>query len=215
MMLGHWLLSAWLAGILGGGHCLVMCGGIASFLGINNRPKQLLLYHLGRLCSYGFLGFVLASGSSWLPAQALLPLRWFAALLLLLMGLYLLGKKRALLWLERLGQGLFKQLKPLTQRYIVPRSLGQSLMAGVLWGFLPCGLVYASLGLALATAVPWQGALVMLAFGLGTLPLMLLLGLSQSGLQQWLAKEKIALVSGWLMIAFALWTLLASIRHLP
>lgn len=190
-----------------------MCGGIAGFLGINNRPGQLLQYHLGRLTSYGFLGLLVASGSAWLPASALLPLRWLAAAMLLLMGLYLLGHKQWLLWLERPGQWLFRGIKPLTRRFLTPRSPGQTLAAGVLWGFLPCGLVYATLGLALASATPWQGALIMLTFGLGTLPLMLMLGFSSQGLRQWLQQSSLRRWPGWLMIAFALWTFAATLWH--
>lgn len=215
MSLGQWLLPAFITGVLGAGHCLGMCGGIAAFLGIQGRWQQSLLYQLGRIGSYSLLGLAAGSAASLLPSSAGIPLRILAGVLLILMGLYLLSWKQGLLWLERLGgRFIFKPLRPLSQRLSVPRSPGQTLAAGFVWGLLPCGLVYSALGLAASSGQAGLGSLIMLAFGLGTLPLMLMVSLLGQQSLQLIRAPWVRRFSGLLVIGFGLWTLWLPLKHL-
>jgi sulfite exporter TauE/SafE len=106
-----------------------------------------------------------------------------ANLMLLALGLYLMGVTRALAFSERCGQKLWRHLQPLTRRYLPARTAAQAFPLGLLWGWLPCGLVYSALATALtsgsAVARRWLDA----AFGAGTLPNLLLAGLLATRLQ--------------------------------
>ncbi|MDR1350467.1 MAG: sulfite exporter TauE/SafE family protein [Zoogloeaceae bacterium] len=176
-----------LFGLFGGTHCLGMCGGIVGALGMGGLPRFSLhlAYNLGRLCAYvcaglvaGALGAALGAGGLAAAAQAptRLALMLFANLMLLAAGLYLMGLPRVLAFAEKQGQHLWRRVQPLSRRFLPVRRVGQALPLGFLWGWLPCGLVYGALGSALGSASPISGALAMLAFGLGTLPNLLLAG---------------------------------------
>jgi sulfite exporter TauE/SafE len=176
-----------LFGLFGGTHCLGMCGGIVSALGMGTAPhfSLHLAYNLGRLLAYALAGFVAgalgaALGAGGMAAaaqtQARLALMLFANLMLVAAGLYLMGLPRLLAFVEKQGQRLWRRLQPLGRRFLPVRHVGQALPLGFLWGWLPCGLVYGALGSALGSASPAFGALAMLAFGLGTLPNLLLAG---------------------------------------
>jgi sulfite exporter TauE/SafE len=191
-----------LFGLFGGTHCLGMCGGIVGALGMGGAPRFSLhlAYNLGRLGAYicagllaGALGAALGAGGMAAAAQAQtrLALMLFANLMLLAAGLYLMGLPRILAFAEKQGQRLWRHIQPASRRFLPVRHAGQALPLGFLWGWLPCGLVYGALGSALGSASPVSGALVMLAFGLGTLPNLLLAGFI-------LARFRAAVQSPWL-----------------
>ena len=178
-------LTAFLVGLLGGTHCLAMCGGLLSALTlgleaeIRRDPWRLLpyqiTYSLGRIGGYavggglaGGLGAILLQLDSLQVVQRLLYA--LAGIMMLLLGLYLAGWWRLLARLERQGLRLWRRLEPLARRFLPVRHWRQALAIGFLWAWIPCGLVYSVLITAVATGHPAQGALVMLAFGLGTLP---------------------------------------------
>ncbi|MDR2366114.1 MAG: sulfite exporter TauE/SafE family protein [Zoogloeaceae bacterium] len=176
-----------LFGLFGGTHCLGMCGGIVGALGMGAAPRFSLhlAYNLGRLGAYAFaglaagaLGAALGAGGMAAAAQAQtrLALMLFANLMLLAAGLYLMGLPRILAFAEKQGQYLWRRIQPASRHFLPVRHVGQALSLGFLWGWLPCGLVYGALSSALGSASPVSGALVMLAFGLGTLPNLLLAG---------------------------------------
>ncbi|MDR3159568.1 MAG: sulfite exporter TauE/SafE family protein [Zoogloeaceae bacterium] len=176
-----------LFGLFGGTHCLGMCGGIVGALGMGSAPRFFLqlAYNLGRLLAYAFAGLVAgglgaALGAGGMAAAAQAPARLvlmlFANFMLLAAGLYLMGLPRILAFAEKQGQRLWRRIQPLSRRFLPVRHAGQALPLGFLWGWLPCGLVYSALGSALGSASPAFGALAMLAFGLGTLPNLLLAG---------------------------------------
>ncbi len=195
-----------LAGLLGGGHCMGMCGGIVAALTLNLPPHQrrwtiMLAYNAGRIGSYVLIGALLAglagAGLTLLaanPAQtALLVL---ANLMLIAMGLYLAGLSRAITNMESLGRPVWRRIQPLTARLLPIRHWPAALLAGALWGWLPCGLVYSASLSALATGSAPQGALMMLAFGLGTLPNLLLMGVFADTLRLWMQKRPVRLIAG-------------------
>lgn len=177
-----------------------------------------LAYNAGRLTSYALAGALagLLSGGGFLLLQEQWIFRTalfvLANLMLLAMGLYLMGVTRFLTPLENAGQGIWKRLQPFTRQFLPVRSPFQAFPLGVLWGWLPCGLVYSALATALTTASPSQGALVMLAFGMGTLPNLLLAGLLAARLREWMRQTAVRRVSGILIISFGLYGLWGALQ---
>jgi sulfite exporter TauE/SafE len=133
---------------------------------------------------------------------------------MILFGFYLAGWWRALLVLEKAGAHLWKHLEPLGRRFIPVHSGGQAFMLGLVWGWLPCGMVYAVLALALASGSVLYGGLVMLVFGLGTLPLMIAMGFAIGTLTRVLQGRILRILAGVMVMLFGLYTLvLAPPRH--
>jgi len=206
-------LAGWLlAGFLGGVHCLGMCGGLAAALGLHSqgvrRLPLLLAANAGRILSYGLIGALLGGLSgllAWLPqaakVQAILYL--LSLLLVLLLGLYLAGWSPLLTRLERLGGPLWRRLQPRFRQLLPLRSLPAALLAGGLWGWLPCGLVYTAPTGALASGSAWRGAAILLAFGLGTLPNLLAMGLAASQLQRLRQHRAVRWTAGGLLVGYA------------
>lgn len=173
------LLAAWLTGLAGsGGHCLGMCGGIVGALGVGQRPglagfAVLLAAHLGRILSYSTAGALAgllgaAAVTTLFGAHGLLVLRIAAAVLIGAIGVQLLLGRALLAPLERAGAVVWRRLAPLLRPLLPPRDPLRALAVGALWGWLPCGLVYAQLSVAATAGGALQGGLVMALFGLGT-----------------------------------------------
>lgn len=213
-MLEFSLTAAFLVGLLGGGHCIGMCGGIVGAVTMTlpgSKPKLpfVLAYNLGRIGSYTLAGIIAgAVGASSFFLEHVLPvekvLYALASLMLVLLGLYLAGIWRVLTRLEALGGRLWQHLQPYSKRLLPVRTLPQSLLLGVLWGWLPCGLVYSVLVAAVASGNPWQGGLLMLAFGLGTLPTLLAMGMTAVRLKYLLQNLWFRRLSGLLIAGFGL-----------
>lgn len=188
------MAGGFLAGLASSLHCVGMCGGIASSLTLSlapngspgDRVRTLLLAQLGRIIAYTLAGAVLAAiGSSiyfgFDRAEAHFVMRWAGALVLVYIGLSVMGWAPALSGLDRLGDGV--------TRFMGARLGGafrsaSPVLAGLVWGLLPCGMVYAVLLYALLSGSAVSGGLVMLGFGLGTLPAVTAAAL---GLTQFLA----------------------------
>jgi hypothetical protein len=207
-------LTAWLLGLMGSVHCIGMCGGIVSALSINTAPHQAircqLAYQSGRIITYSLLGFIAGSLGA-VVAEAhhhlQLFLRSLSGILMILMGFYLMGQTQSLLWLERIGSPIWKTLQPIGKTWIPIKKATHAFPLGMLWGFLPCGLIYSTLSWALASANPSHSALLMLFFGLGNFPILLILGLGTHSIHKWLQTILLKRVLGWLIIIFGLWTL--------
>lgn len=192
------------AGLASGLHCVGMCGGIVTAFDarvansdarrvIPIREKSAgqtrLAFNLGRISSYtaagaaaGTLGAA-AYASGVLPAQETLQVA--ANGMLVLVGLYLAGAGRLLSRLEALGTPLWRRLQPLAARLLPARTLPQAYAAGLVWGALPCAMVYAALAAATFAGSAARGALAMTAFGLGTLPFLLAAGWLAARLRAW------------------------------
>lgn len=208
------LISALLVGLLGGGHCAGMCGGIVSAVSLSlpgDKPKlgYHFSYNAGRIFSYTLAG-VLAGllGASSLLLQWLLPveklLYLLASLMLVALGLYLAGWWRGVLLLERAGGVLWRRVQPWSRRFLPVHTRRQAFALGVLWGWLPCGLVYSVLVAALASGSALRGGMLMLAFGLGTLPALLAMGMAAVRLKAWLQRPAVRQGSGLLVLGFGL-----------
>ncbi len=218
--------AVFLIGLLGGVHCVGMCGGIVSARTVQVRlPGQSsparrewplhLAYNLGRIGSYtaagaamGAIGTVGMLFNEVLPVQ--LALYVAANLMLVALGLYLTGFTRALSGVERLGQRLWARIQPLTRRFLPARSVAQAFPLGVLWGFLPCGLVYSVLATALVTGSAERGAALMLAFGLGTLPNLLLAGMLLTRLRDVVRNQAVRTGAGLVVLAFGVFGLVTT-----
>ncbi len=212
--------ALFLVGLLGGSHCIGMCGGIVSALSMGGARLELhLAYNLGRLLSYAAAGAIagalsqlsIALAGQW-PLRTLLYL--LANLMLVALGLYLLGIGQFIALTERLGQRLWQSVQPLSRRLLPARSVGQALPLGMLWGWLPCGLVYSALATALSSGTATRGALLMLAFGAGTLPNLLLAGLLAARLHAYARQPAIRRLAGVLIGGFGVWGLIVSARSL-
>jgi len=212
-------LALFLVGLLGGTHCVGMCGGIVGALSMGGQARwsMHLAYNGGRILSYAAAGAIagaLGAASMGLEGQvpARLILYFVANLMLVAMGLYLLGVTKALAFTERAGQSLWRRLQPLTRRFLPVRSVAQAFPLGVLWGWLPCGLVYSALATALSTGSAGRGALTMLAFGLGTLPNLLLAGIVLARLNEFVRRPIVRTLSGLLVLGFGLYGFLGLMR---
>ena len=215
------LLSALILGLLGGGHCLGMCGGLMGALTLaipveqrGQRFRLLLSYNLGRILSYAVAGLLLGlAGWALASSPAAIGLRVVAALLLIAMGLYLAGWWSGLTRIEALGRGLWRRIQPLTRRFMPVDSTAKALVLGSLWGWLPCGLVYSTLLWASSQGNALDSAALMLTFGLGTLPVLLATGMAAERLTAVLRKQGVRSVGGALVILFGLWTLPGPHQH--
>ena len=215
------LLSALILGLLGGGHCLGMCGGLMGALTLAipaehraQRFQLLLSYNLGRIFSYTIAGLLLGlAGWAVASSPAAMVLRVIAALLLIAMGLYLAGWWSGLTRIEALGRGVWRHIQPLTRRFMPVTSLPRALLLGGLWGWLPCGLVYSTLLWAASQGDALDSAALMLAFGLGTLPVLLATGMAAERLTALLRKRGVRMAGGLLVILFGLWTLPGPHQH--
>ena len=205
------LLALFIVGLLGGGHCAGMCGGIVGALSLQTPQGGAavlihLAYNLGRIGSYVLAGLLI--GLLGQAAGNLMSLQHglylFASLMLIAMGLYLLGATQFLAPLERGGQTLWLRIQPLTRRFLPVRGIAQALPLGLLWGWLPCGLVYSALTTALASGSAGKGALLMLAFGLGTLPNLLLAGLLLARFRRFAQARATRMVSGFLVLGYGI-----------
>ncbi|MDY6815040.1 MAG: sulfite exporter TauE/SafE family protein [Pseudomonadota bacterium] len=211
--------SAFVIGLLGSSHCLGMCGGISASLsmalpvgrGFRFRQSLMLLaFNFGRIGSYTLIAAliaVLSTGAASQWALAGMVLRTIAGLLLIFMGLSMGQWWQGIRYVEKIGAPVWQKLSPLTRRLMPIHHPGQALALGALWGWLPCGLVYSTLGWAALQPTVTSAALTMFFFGLGTLPSMLATGYAASwvrGLQKHQAVRK---ASGALLILFGIWTL--------
>ena len=209
------LISALILGLLGGGHCLGMCGGLMGALTLAIPPEQrgrrlqlLLAYNLGRILSYASAGLLFGlAGWAVASSPAAMLLRIVAGLLLISMGLYLGGWWSGLTRIEALGRGLWRHIQPVASRLLPVSSLPRALLLGALWGWLPCGLVYSTLLWAASQGDALDSALLMLAFGLGTWPVLLATGMAAERLTALLRRRGVRMAGGLLVILFGLWTL--------
>lgn len=212
-------LAVFLIGLLGGTHCVSMCGGIVGALTVQvqtpgTRPQWPLhlAYNLGRISTYTVLGGAVgAIGSVGLLYDHMLPVQMtlyvLANLMLVALGLYLTGFTRVLAPVERMGHVLWRRVQPLTRRFLPARGVRQAFPLGLLWGFIPCGLTYSVLATALVTGSGARGAGLMLAFGLGTLPNLLLAGMLFKRFRDFTRSARVRFVAGALVMTFGMFGL--------
>jgi sulfite exporter TauE/SafE len=211
------IIAVFVVGLLGGVHCLGMCGSIVGIL-TGQLPKDgarwpfHLAYNSGRIASYTVAGMLVgAIGQAGLLFRDAVPVQHLlfalSSLMLIALGLYLAGLWSMVRRIEQLGSVLWQRIQPLT-RFVFPiTSPLRALLLGMLWGWLPCGLVYSVLVTALASGHPQSGALIMLAFGLGTLPNLLVIGLFWERCRRWVQSPRVRLFAGLIVMAFGVYGL--------
>lgn len=209
-------LSVFLIGLLGGVHCIGMCGGIVSALSVSLpgtpvRPEwsRQFAYNIGRIACYTLLGFLVGLiGSASMLFNKVLPVQLglyvVANLMLIAMGIYLMGFTQALARVEQAGHWLWLRVQPLTRTFMPVRSWRHALPAGFLWGFIPCGMTYSVLSLALVSGSAARGGLLMLAFGAGTLPNLLLAGILLARYRDFVRRRVVRCAAGLLVAVFGL-----------
>lgn len=213
-------LAAFLIGLTGGVHCVGMCGGIVGALTLGlplarERPLLarlpfLLAYNTGRIASYVAAGALAGGVGAWAANlvsvhRAQLGLQVVAGLFMILLGLYLAGWWPVLGHLERAGGVLWRRIEPLGRRLLPVRTLPQALGIGLVWGWLPCGLVYSALVWAIGAGGAGKGALLLLGFGLGTLPALLAMGTAAVALANWARRPIMRRAAGTLVVLFGIY----------
>jgi len=220
-------LGALLMGLFGALHCLGMCGSIMGVLtmslpeSIRRRPATLaaylLWYSTGRLISYSLAGGLAGAFGGGLllavtPQYGHRLLSLAATLVMLAAGFHLAGWFPGLAQVEKAGAPIWRRLEPLGRRLLPVSRPWQALLYGMVWGWLPCGLVYSALFIALAQGDFTGGMLFMLLFGLGTLPSMLLTGVFAERFMRVARNSRVRMYAGALLIALALLMLYYSSR---
>ena len=210
-------LTLFLLGFFGGTHCVGMCGGLSSAFALQlpphlNRIGLIVLLNLGRTSSYVVIGLLVGLvgqvGISLDDTRAVQNGLYIAAnVLLLLLGLYLAGISTVATKIEGIGKPIWKRLNPLLNKLLPIKSVPACFGVGVLWGWLPCGLVYSASLYALGSGNALHGGLYMLAFALGTLPNLLAMGIFAAQLKTFLQKRMVRLYAGLLVAGWAIWRL--------
>ena len=210
-------MAALVAGVGGSAHCVGMCGGLSGLYAARQAARSLqrdagfaLLYNVGRLASYAMLGALAGSiGHTFvtLSPAAVAGLRIAAGALIVLVGLQIAFDLRPLRFLESAGARLWASIAPVAGRLLPVTTLPRAAGLGLLWGLLPCGLVYSALLLSMTAGNAGRGALVMAAFGLGTLPTLLTTGIAGARLGHLLQRRGLRTGLGVFVVAIGLATL--------
>lgn len=221
-------LPLFMVGLAGSVHCIGMCGGIVGALSVGvpvARPRaviaihaaqdgsalRVLAYNGGRVASYMLAGaFAGGLAGAGMVRMASLQVAgyWLANLMLVALGLYLMDAWRGLAHLEAAGNLLWRRVRPLLAPLMPMDTPLKALAVGALWGWVPCGMVYSALLTAMMKGSAVQGAAAMAAFGLGTLPTLLGMGLLGARLRRQLQRRPVRIASGLLVLGFGLLGLL-------
>lgn len=209
-------------------HCVGMCGGIIGALvygmpaaaraTLRSQIPYIVAYNMGRIGTYGLAGAIVGyigflAGDLLAAYRGWMYLRVLAGLFMVALGLYIGRWWFGLLRVERIGANLWDRVKPAAQRLLPVRHPRQAFALGLVWGWLPCGLVYSVLVWALAAGGWVEGLYFMLSFGAGTLPALLALGFASTVLTRALQKPGVRKTAGASVIVFGLWTVAATLMH--
>lgn len=208
---------AFILGLVSSTHCLGMCGGIAGALTYSLSPEVRrqaarfmvfnLAYNLGRITSYVAAGMIVAAGAGALTGLAGAHNRMFMGLLgagfLVAVGLHIGGWFPRFAQVEHLGRPIWRTLEPLGRRLLPVRHLPHAYGFGLIWGWLPCGLVYSALVYSLSTENALRGALFMGFFGLGTMPMLLTVGVMASSVASLLRRSWVRRAAGLCVVVLA------------
>lgn len=216
------MLTALMAGLLGGVHCAAMCGGIVSLTCAPssagaNRAWFPLAYSSGRIASYvvaGSLAGALGQAGMALRGGALAQhlLMFLMGAMLIVLALNVAGVRPVMRGIEATGGYLWRQLQPFSGHFLPVKSPWQALGLGAVWGWLPCGMVYAMLLTALASGNAGEGALILAAFGLGTLPNLLLIGATVGRARNWMQVRGLRYAGSLLIAAIGIYGMLHALQ---
>lgn len=211
------LTAALLAGLLGSAHCLGMCAGISGLFAVNSNITTLrsqipmaVTYNAGRVASYAVLGIIVGTfGSLIVKATPGIAgsIRLLSGVVIILVGLKVAFDLRLLNPIERMGGTLWARIAPAAQRFVPVTNIPRALGLGLVWGWLPCGLVYSVLLIAATSARPVDGAIIMIVFGVGTMPAMVMTGLGAATLSQLMSRRGTRVGLGLLIVVLGLLTI--------
>lgn len=216
---------AFMLGLLSSAHCVGMCGGIVGALSLSipaqsRTPLHLMLitivYNMGRVITYTTMGLLFGGLAQFLQSYSTIftiVVRFTAGITLIVMGLYLSQLWHGLAWIEKAGQFVWRRIQPLTKYFIPIDSLSRAVTLGMLWGFLPCGLVYSVLLWAISANSSQQSALIMFCFGMGSLPALITLGFFSNLVKKLVQAKTTRLISGMIVIGLGLWILWFTYQH--
>ncbi len=222
------LTSAFLLGFFSTMHCIGMCGGIIGALSLslpvevrNHKPRLfafVMSYNIGRLASYSLAGLIAgAVGTSVIQStgfdQGHTILKMVGVAMMVAIGLYLTGWLPQLASVEKIGIPVWKRLEPIGRKLVPVSSIPKALSYGLIWGWLPCGLVYFVLIWALTAGDALMGAMTMLAFGLGTLPTLVTVGFMTSWITRFAQSTRARQIVGLLIIVMAIGSLFIPMEH--
>ncbi len=213
------LIAAFFIGLAGSVHCVSMCGGVTAGLSLaipkkSNKLPFISAYNLGRILSYMIAGAITGALSHILTHQLSSGVAWLnllSGIFLLLIAAYIGNWWPILGQLERVGSSLWRFIAPVSKKFMPFKTPFHALPYGIIWGWLPCGLVYSALTWSLASQSAYNGALIMLFFGLGTLPSMLLTAYSATQLTSLLKKPQTKQLMAILMCLFGLFNISKSL----
>lgn len=209
--------AALIVGLLSAGHCLGMCGGVVGAFSANiplhhqlspvHRMAYLIAYNVGRLLSYCIAGALIGYSVGYFSLKSavlLYVLQCIAGLMLIAIGLYLAKWLNVVAKIEVIGKFFWPYLSPIASRFIPFKSPLSAFPFGLIWGWLPCGLVYSTLTWSAASGSAWSGASIMMGFGLGTLPALLSMGYFSSSIKQLLGNKVIRIISALVIIFYGI-----------
>lgn len=213
------LFVALLMGLFSSLHCIGMCGSIIGSLTFSLSPEIrqdkkrllpfILSYNAGRITSYGIAGAL----AGLLEVLVTMPLgdthghrllQIISAMIMTGAGLYIAGWFPRFAYIEKLGLHIWRRVEPFGRKLIPVQNYKNAYLFGMVWGWIPCGLVYAALALTVTTGSVIQSSLTMVAFGVGTLPAVMGVGVMISVLTRLAANQRFKQIVGLIMIALAL-----------
>jgi sulfite exporter TauE/SafE len=212
-------LVALLMGVFSALHCLGMCGSIIGSLTLSLRReirenKRLLVpfvfsYNAGRITSYSLAGLLagLAEHVLSMPlgeGHGHRILQIISALIMLGAGLHIAGWFPRFAYIEKIGSVVWHKIEPYGRRLVPVETLPKAFVFGMIWGWLPCGLVYTALALAATTGDVVRSTFTMFAFGLGTMPAVMGVGIMTSLMVRLSSMKKFRQAAGITLIALAL-----------
>lgn len=216
-------LVAFLMGLFSSMHCVGMCGSIIGTLTLSLSPeirnsKRRLLplvfnYNLGRITSYtlagalaGVIETIVTMGMGEIHGHRFLQL--VSAVIMAAAGLYIAGWFPRFAYIEKIGLHFWKKIEPFGRKLIPVKNCTEAFLFGMVWGWLPCGLVYAALTLAASSGEVGRSAMTMLAFGIGTLPAVMGVGIMTGILTSLSRMQRFKQAIGLFMIILALFAAL-------
>lgn len=222
-MLEVGFLALFLLGLAGAGHCVAMCGGLSSAFVLQLPPNSqrwqlVVLLNFGRIASYTLVGALLGGlgqiGLNLDQTQTLqFVLFFFANILLFFLGLYFIGLSGLITRVEQLGKPIWRVLNKILQKLLPIRTLHHAFFVGMIWGWLPCGLVYTASVYALSSGDITLGALYMLTFAVGTLPALISMGFMALPIQKFIQKKPVRIGAGLILTLFPIWQITEFLLH--
>lgn len=207
--------AALLIGFVSAGHCIGMCGGVVSVFSTNlplhhrmstrHKILYILSYNVGRILSYMSAGALIGYSVNYFAIKSsilLYTVQIFAGTMLIIIGLYLGNWLNLINKTELIGKYLWPFISPISKKFIPFKSPISALPFGMIWGWLPCGLVYSMLTWSAASGSALNGSLIMLGFGLGTLPVMLSLGYFSQHINSFINKPIVRIIGALMIISY-------------